>query len=299
MTTKKNNRILVCIDFHEQSLTALHQCYDLARFIKAEIVLLYVIESTDFFSGFFSSNLEKVKFEVEDRLKKLVVEECADSGINFSYEIEVGKVHERILYKAKELKARFIIMGKNGSNQGFRKFLGSNAIKVISESICPVISIKGRYSIGYKNIVLPLNLNKSTQEKVASAISFGKFFGSHIHVVTVHSSGIILPQSKVYNRLKRVQRTLENNGITCTNKLFKRTKKNDHEHILDYANEINADLIMVMTHTEGRFRDYYIGGFAHRIINESDIPVLSIIPSTSVGPDETPVESMIDPFNLF
>jgi nucleotide-binding universal stress UspA family protein len=299
MNMKKQNRILVCIDFHEQSLIALHQCYDLARFIKAEIVLLYVIESPDFFSGFFSPNLEKVKAEVDVRLKKLVDEECADSGLNFSYEIEMGKAHERILYKASELKARFIIMGKNGSNQGLRKFLGSNTIKVISESTCPVISVKGRSSIGYKNIVLPLDLTQSTQEKVASAISFGKFFGSHIHVVTVHSSGIILPASKVYKRLKRVQKTLESNGVKCTNKLFKRTKKQDHEHVLTYANEVNADLIMVMTHSEGRYSEFYIGGFAQRIINESEIPVLSIIPSVDYKDDETLIESIIDPFNLF
>ena len=167
----RKNKILVCIDFQEQSIAALHQCYDIARFLKAEIVLLYVIESTDRFSGLFSSNIDKAKNEVESRLKGIIDEECKNSGLEFSYEIEVGKVHERIIEKALQIKARFIIMGKNGSNQGFRKFLGSNATKVISESECPVISIKGKHSIGYKNIVLPLDLSKSTREKVASAIS--------------------------------------------------------------------------------------------------------------------------------
>ncbi len=300
METRKQNKILVCLDFQEQSLIALQQCYDLAKFINAQVVLLYVIESNDFFTGFFNPNLEKVKVEVEERLKRLVDKECAESGLNFIYEIEVGKVHERIVYKAQEIKARFIIMGKNGSHQGIKRFLGSNAIKVISESHCPVISVKGRGSIGYKNIVLPLDLSKSTQEKVASAISFSRFFGSHIHVVTVHSNALILPTSKIYKKLKRVQRTLENNGVHCTNRLIKRSKLDEHEHVLQYADEIHADLIMVMTHQEGRFRDYYIGGFAHRIINESDIPVLSIIPSMPIkDTEETLVESVVDPFNLF
>ena len=299
MNSTNSNKILVCIDFQEQSMNALHQCYDLARFVKAEILLLYVIESPDLFSGFTLSNIENAKREVEEKLKKIVEKECSATDILFSYAVEVGKVPECILRKAKEQKVNFIVMGKNGTNQGLRKFLGSNTIKVLSESPCPVITLKGRYSIGFKNIVLPLNLNKGTQEKVAHAISFSKFFGSHIHIVSVHSGGIVLPTSRIFNRLKKVQRAFRINGIASTNKLFRRTKKNDHEHVLDYAKEINADLIMVMARAEGRYLDHYIGSFAYRIINESEIPVLSIIPFTTQKHGETFVEAMVDPFNLF
>lgn len=298
MTQKKKNKILVCVDFQEQSLVALHQCYDLARFLKAEVVLLYVIESNDFFSGFFSPSIEKVKQEVEERLQKLVEELKAESGIEFSYAIESGKVYERVVCKAEEIKARFIVMGKNGSNQGLKRFLGSNTIHVISESNCPVISIKGRSSIGYKKIVLPLDLTKKTKEKVASAISFSRFFGSHVYVVSVLTGGILVQKSRIYKRMKKVQRELESNGVGCTLKLYKKTKTPDYEQVLSYCNEISADLIMIMTHQEGRVRDYYIGSFAHHIINLSEVPVLSIIPSLSVEDDESIIEAMVDPFNL-
>ena len=175
MEPTNSNRILVCIDFQEQSMNALHQCYDLARFVKAEILLLYVIESSDLFSGFNPSNIEDARRDIEGKLKQIAEKEYASTDIPFSYAVEVGKVHECILRKAKEQKVNFIVMGKNGTNQGLRKFLGSNTIKVLSESPCPVITLKGRYSIGFKNIVLPLNLNKGTQEKVAHAISFSNF----------------------------------------------------------------------------------------------------------------------------
>jgi nucleotide-binding universal stress UspA family protein len=299
MTTSKKNKILVCIDFQEQSLSALHQCFDLARFTKSEIVLLYVIESTDLFSGIFTANMENAKAEVEKKIKKLIDVECKDSGLEFSYIIEPGKVHERIIEKANEIKARFIIMGKNGSNEGLKRFLGSNATRVIGESKFPVISVKGRHSIGYKNIVLPLDLSKSTQEKVASAISFSKFFGSHIHIVTVHSVGIIFQATSLYNRIKKIEKVLKNNGVECTHKFYRRGSEPDYEYALNYSKEINADLIMVMTHQEGRIKDNYIGAFAHHIINESEIPVLSITPILPPDNEERTIESMIDPFNLF
>ena len=189
-------------------------------------------------------------------------------------------------------------MGKNGSTKGMKKFLGSNTTKVISESDFPVISIKGSHSIGYKNIVLPLDLSKSTKEKVASAISFSKFFGSHIHIVTVHSVGIIYQATNLYNRIKKIERIFHNNGIECTHKMFKRGNLPDFEYVLNHSNEVNADLIMIMTHQEGRVRDYYIGAFAHHIINESEIPVLSLTP-TIPDDKESMVESIVDPFNLF
>lgn len=298
--TARRNKILVCVDFQDQSLKALRQCYDLVRFLKAEMVLIYVIEANDFFSGLFSPSLEKVKAEVEERLRVLANEVKEDSGhSHVSFVVEYGKPHTRIVYKAQEINARFIVMGKNGSNQGFRRFLGSNTIHVISEAPCPVISIKGKGSIGYKKIVVPLDLAKETREKVASAISFARFFGSHIYVVSVLTGGVLMYKSRIYMKMRRVQRELEQNGVNCTLKLFKRSKLADSQHVLDYSNEIGADLIMIMTHREGRVKDFYIGAFAHHIINESEIPVLSIIPSQAAEDNMSPLDTFVDPFNMF
>ncbi len=296
----KKNKILVCIDFQKQSLSALHQCYDISRFLKAEVVLLYVIESTDFFSKIFSTeaSIEKTKAEVTQRLQQLIENECAASNLNFSYIVKAGKVSDVVIETAKEISARFIIMGKNGSSSGFKKFIGSNTTKIISESDFPVISVKGSHSIGYKNIVLPLDLSKSTREKVASAVSFAKFFGSHIHLVSVHSVGIIHQATNLYNRIKKIERVFHHNDIECTHQFFRRKDKYDHEYVLQYANEVNADLIMIMTHQEGSVSDYYIGAFAHHIINESEIPVLSLTPTIDKD-KESLVDALVDPFNLF
>ncbi len=298
MNTRRKNCILVCIDFQEQSLIALRQCIDLAKFIKAEVLLLYVIESNDFFSGFFAPSLDKVKAEVEERLQNICKEMNEVGDITFRYAIENGKVYERIVIKAEEINARFIVMGKNGSNQGFKKFLGSNTIHVISESKSPVISVKGRGSIGYKKIILPLDLSKRTREKVGNAISFSKHFGSEVHVVSVLSGGVFFQKSRIFKKMKKVQKELEINDVTCVLKLYNKNKQPDWERVIEYSKEIDADLIMVMTHQEGRARDYYIGSFSHHIINESEIPVLSIIPSRETDEDETVIEALVDPFDM-
>ena len=48
------SKILVPIDFSDQSLIALDQSYNLARGMKAEITLVYVIEDSGAISKFFS-----------------------------------------------------------------------------------------------------------------------------------------------------------------------------------------------------------------------------------------------------
>ena len=51
------------------------------------------------------------------------------------------------------------------------------------------------------------------------------------------------------------------------------------EHaVVDYANKVDADLIMIMTQQEGEITPLFIGSTAQGIINNSEIPVMSIVP---------------------
>ena len=48
--------------------------------------------------------------------------------------------------------------------------------------------------------------------------------------------------------------------------------------MVNYAKEIDADLIMIMSKAELNLKEYFIGTTAQNIISTSDIPVLSIRP---------------------
>ena len=137
------NHILVPIDFSEQSRIALGQSVNLARLSKADITLVHVIEEP-FNLPFFKKNTDK-SFEkkVYKELEKLAAETVKNSGIRIDVLVLNGKVYEEIQKAAKKLKSAFIVMGTNGS-VGIKKFIGSNALRVIRESPSPVITIKGK-----------------------------------------------------------------------------------------------------------------------------------------------------------
>jgi nucleotide-binding universal stress UspA family protein len=299
--SERKNKIVVPLDFHEQSMIALDQTRSIARFMDAEIIILYIIESTDIISAMFRKNDEEEKIyrEARTKLEELAAATSEKFQLPVSVRIEKGKVYEKILKVSQEVNARFIIMGKNDADSGFQRFVGSNTTLVISNATCPVITIKGKeHNLGVKNIVLPLNLTKKTREKVFNAISFGLHYNSAIWMVSVLTGGVSIMRSRIYAKMKKAKSMIEENGVPCNIKLFKKSDTPDYEVVIKYALDIDADLIMIMTHQESNWRDHYIGTFAHEIINRSDIPVMTMTPSEPAKSKKI-VRTFVDPFGIF
>jgi nucleotide-binding universal stress UspA family protein len=288
----KKHKIIVAYDFQELSNAALKQAYDLARFINSGILLVLVFNDdllmlTDVFKNEHSDKMKEkitdvMQRQIAGRLQKVASDALAESGVQVDYRIETGKIYERILSIAKENKARFIVMGRTSKESG-RGWFGSNARNVVGEAPCPVITIPTvTCNTNIKNVVLPIDLTKQTREEVFNAISFGLFFDATIHLVSVIMGGISPRKSRIYNKMQGMMKMIDENGVKCTEKLFKKSKTNIHEVILDYSKEIHADALMIMTHQEVSTSDKYIGAVANQIIRESPIPVISLTSAASM-----------------
>lgn len=279
------NKILVPIDFSDQSLIALDQTYNLAREYHAEITLLHVIEESGMLLKFFSKEQHAdMKKSIQEQLDKLAVQEEKKSKIKINTLIARGTVYEKINEVAELINATMIVMGTNG-DEGFKKrFIGSNALRVVRESKMPVITIKGKHHRkGCKNIVLPLDLSKETREKVDKAIEMSKLFdGATIRVVSVLFTTDEFLVNKITRQLGQVKAFLEKQKIECTAEIIKGIKGEETlaDNILEYALRVDGDLIMIMTQQEVDFTQYFIGSSAQEIINHSKIPVLSIRPQS-------------------
>lgn len=277
-------KILVPVDFSEQSIIALNQSYNLARHFHAEITLLYVIEELDIISKFFSKHQdEDIKKAIQEKLDILAAETEKKSKINVTTLIARGTVYEKIVELADLLNAAFIIMGCTGKDGIKRKFIGSNALRVVREANCPVITIHGKHHRdGCKNIVLPLDLTKETKEKVSKAIELAKVgTGAAIRVVSVLFTTDEFIVNRMTRQLAQVKQFIEKSEVECTAEIVKGIKGEESlaQNIIDYANKVEGDLIMIMTQQEVDFTKYFIGSAAQEIINNSNIPVMSIIPS--------------------
>lgn len=279
----QTNKILVPTDFSEQSNIALEQSYNLAREYNAEITLLYVIEDSGILSKLFSvEQHEDLRKDVQYQLDLLAAEVEKKSKITINTLIAKGTIYEKIAEVADLIGATMIIMGTNGGEGLKKRFIGSNALRVTRESKIPVITIKGKHHRdGCKNIVLPLDLTKQTREKVSKAIELSKLFhGAAVRVVSVLFTTDEFLVNRLTRQLGQVKTFLEKEGVECTAEIIKSIKSKETlaQNILEYAKQVDGDLIMIMTQQEVEFTKYFIGSAAQEIIHYSTIPVMSITP---------------------
>ncbi len=275
--------ILVPIDYSDQSVVALEQALSLSKVFNSEIHVLNVVSEEFSLSKLFDDN-DKVEFEkrASAKLAEFIKEKNAEYKVNLSYSQVHGKIYEQIVNSADILNTQFIVMGTAGSSSLKKKFIGSNALRVVRESHKPVITIKGKHHRkGCQNIILPLDLTKETKEKVAKSVEFAKRFGSIIRVVSVLMTYDEFIVNRLTRQLDQVKKYIMEQGVDCTAEIVRDTKGGQGlaESIIDYSNKSKGDLIMIMTQQEEDFTDYFIGSAAQGIINGSDIPVLSIIPT--------------------
>jgi hypothetical protein len=74
----------------------------------------------------------------------------------------------------------------------------------------------------------------------------------------------------------QVKPFIKNKGISCTNKSV--PTKDIASTVVDYANKIEADLIMIMNKPDLGMVEYLTGTDAQKIVDISNIPVMTIQP---------------------
>ncbi len=299
---KELQNILVPVDFRDSSFKAVKFAFQVAKKIEANLVLLNVIEISGVLIDLFSSGDELVKItgKTKDKLQELTEKlKKEDDEAQIQTRVERGKPYKKILEIADEIRARIIILGENHQGELKSKNLGSTVYQVTLKSPVPVITYKGSHENVVNKIVVPLDLTKQTKKQIGSALAYGRNYNSKIYLVSALIGGIKLKESRIYKKLKQAKETLDKNNVECEIKLFERSEIEPFRRVLDYTNEVNADMILVMTHQEGYTYDNYIGAFAHHIINQSDVSVVSLTSSATSVDFKSLLGPIVDPFTIF
>jgi len=276
------SNILIPIDFSETSLNAIEHSFLISSLYRAQINLLYVIESeSPFFHFVNQSELQELINRVEKRLEELKSKTEKKTGLKADYIIRKGKVVDNILEVAQELDIDLLIMGTTGSSDIRKKIIGTNALRVIKEATFPVLTIKKNVKTRkYKKIVLPLDLTKQTTQKVKHAIRFAKFFNASIHLVSIITSDNYIINDTLVFKLEQTRRKIEAENIECDTKIEYESNSTSKvaNKILQFCYDISADLIMIMTQQEAGIKKFFLGSLASEIVNKAELPVLSINP---------------------
>ena len=279
--------LLIPLDHSPQSLAAYKYAKVIAESTGASLTLLYVIEEPGFFTKSIlkKDQKDKIRQEAYDSLQKIIDEdeEIKNKAIPAKIMVKEGKVYRQIIKATQEIKPSYIIMGRSDESDFKKNITGTHTHHIVSEVQIPVITIKGIHEIKTKDhILLPLDLTHPIEEKLAKAIETAMQFNARLSVLTVLQSNWLSKKIKGQKRLSRIEKILKDYDILCDTALKIAKNQPIHKVINEYAREINADLIMVMTQQEMEIHKYFIGSTAQEVINTADRPVMSIIPHPEI-----------------
>lgn len=135
-------RVLVPVDFSENSDRILDSACFLAGKFGATVHVVFVVQSLDDYSGFFVPHVPMAQFEQE--LVQAAQEKIADfigQRTIADSKVLIGDVGEQIVTYAEEMDADLIVMGTHGYKGLERIMFGSVANTVVKTAPCPVLTI--------------------------------------------------------------------------------------------------------------------------------------------------------------
>jgi nucleotide-binding universal stress UspA family protein len=283
-------RILIPYDFSETSELSLEHAVFMAQLLKAEITLLHIVETVSFTSAIshaIGGFEKKIETATNEKLTQIAEEIHRKAGITLKIRTEVGRIYKKINAVAKEMKIDMIVMGTHGVS-GYQRFqLGTNTSKVVSDAPCPVLSVQThRKNLGFKKIVLPVDDSPASRQKVNYALEVAQHYGSHVCVVGLINFNNDDLKRKFKIKVEQVEEYLLQHGIGCDVNYM--TGDNLAQMTLKFAEDQDADLIVIMTEQEPSLTGLFMGTYATQVVNHSKVPVLSVHP-LETDPDKISV----------
>lgn len=274
-------RILVPLDFSEDSINAMKHALYLASKIKSSVRLMHVKISEEFISPrYFSEVFNQCNRSVEECLVKLIerYQDEYTGGGEFDFVITDGKVYRSILDRARADDAYMIIMGTHGAS-GFEEYwVGSNAYRVVTVSNYPVLTIRhGFIKKEIQRIILPIDMGKNSRSKVPLVTELAVATGAEVIVLGVRETRRIDIVRKIRQYVSQSIDFMKEKGVQAHG-MELHCKNSIADDTIIYGVQKNADLIAIMSDYDENPMNIRIGTTAQQFVNHSPIPVLFVPP---------------------
>jgi nucleotide-binding universal stress UspA family protein len=119
--------------------------------------------------------------------------------------------------------------------------------------------------------------------------------------VTVLAVDLVSQKLRFATRLREIADIINSFNIKCDYKLILDTDPVWSKLLNKLSKETGADMVMIMTQQEFNFTEYFVGSTAQEIINNSELPVLSLTPEKK-GPSiltNEMMEILVNPIQIF
>jgi nucleotide-binding universal stress UspA family protein len=265
----------VPIDFSALTPAAIAHAINYAKMLTSDIAMIHFVEKGITISD---AQVELESEEAKLKLENLAEDVFAIHGINTSVMVRVGDFKDGIGEAAIEAKAKFVVMATKGI-RGMQRWTGSNAIKVVlSGKNIPFVVVQElpkRDTI--EHVVLPFSFESESRQKLGRVPQLAKLFDCVFHVISEPQTDEFIKRRTDIN-VDYAKRYLTEHDCKFTvsesvsGKAF-------HKEIIRFAEQKQADLILIMSEEDHEFSEFFTGSHEQEIIaNEAKIPVMVVNP---------------------
>ena len=275
-------KILVPFDFSEQAQNALDFSIALAgKFDSIDVSVLNVVEvpSTSGFQtmggGEMVPDMDNQIFFIElvDKRKeqfKALKDKYAESNFSLSTKIVLGNAYQSISSAIAEEEPDLVVMGSKGSSGLEEILIGSNTEKVVRNAHCPVLTVKAATDPNkFKKIVFASDFRESQDELADRIKALQKWFDADLYLVIINTPGSFETTRESASRIKLFANRYEIEHAVA--EIY--NSNSEEEGIVEFAEDIDADLIAMATHGRTGLAHLLTGSIAEDVVNHAKRPV--------------------------
>jgi len=274
---KKMKRILVPCDFSKPAQEAYQFAIELAGANHSEVIVMKAIDLPVLYEGPIIGETyvfdPPVMVELEAEAKKEfehLQKIHAGANVKSTFIVRHGSVASMIRKTIEDMKPDLVIMGTHGASGWAEYLIGSNTEKIVRHSKVPVLAIrKAPHVAGIKNIVLPTSLELDQHEFMAKIKELQSLFRATLHIVVINTPYNLKRSIDEQELLQKYTQHYKLKDFT----LNTRNGFDESEGIIQFAQEIKADLLVMATHARKGLAHFISGSVAEDVVNHIDCPI--------------------------
>ena len=304
--------ILFAADLSENSKQAFRVACSLAVENNTRLVVLHVAEpnwapqepgySGEANARFFA---EKDERHHEALKRKLCEVYTPNHPLDMEYQTREGDAKVEILRTASEVGSDLIVMGTHGRTGLSWLVAGSVAIAVLRGAHCPVLAVRlpevPRKSEDIRVILHPTDFSESSEAAAHMAHMLARDLGARLVILHVASLEVIMDGTPaadtnpgVYkDALEHVRKRLDGGDLKYPVET-RISRGFTAEGILQTAEEVGCDLIVMGTHGRTGLKRALMGSVAESVLPKAGCPVLVVqaFPHGAVTTSDRPAQEV-------
>lgn len=293
---QNSNIIVVGVDFSEPSRHALEEAIRIARGCDARVFVVHYLYDEEM-AHFKRWNGIKESDVVAGRRTHLAtwLSESRMDDVDVQLRVEVGHPFAEIREIVESENAKLLVLGAQGENHEHHgDLVGSVAKSCLRHPSTDLLLVRKSHREPFKNVLVAIDFSENSKLAVHRAAEVAKSDGADLHVVHIFS-----PVWKYYERSEEVDAAIEEH-VSGLRKQFcdfayselqevkqlpvhfdVRESFSAYNGIVEYANEVFADLIVVGHLGRGIQQLVSPGRTTERVIEKSNCSVLTVFQTSA------------------